>query len=197
VKNPFDPGYYRSDELRSMGFASVGSNVSISKNCSIFSLGSISIGSNVRIDGGTIIAAGDEEVSIGSYVHIGAGSHLSARFGIIMHDFSALSQGVKIYSGSDDFTQGGFSNPTVPEEFLNLKQGRVIVEKHVAVGSGAVILPGVILREGTSVGALSVIRRSTKKWTVYLGNPARPVTMRKVVDPDGSIEKMLMSDSSG
>ena len=176
-----------------MGFASIGSNVQISKNCSIFDLPSISIGSNVRIDGGTIITAGGGGVTIGNYVHIGAGSHLSARFGITMHDFSALSQSVKIYSGSDDYVGGSFTNPTIPREYIDTRGGRVTIGKHAIIGSGSVILPKVTVKEGTSVGALSVIRRSTKAWTVYLGNPAKPITLRKVVDPNGTIEQQLLA----
>jgi len=197
LQNPFDPGFYESDELREMGFASIGSNVRIQKNCSIFNLPAISIGSHVRIDSGTVITAGDEGVRIRNYVHIGAGSFLGARFGITMHDFSAISQGVKIYSGSDDFVGGGFANVTVPREYLNPTGGRVTIEKQAIVGSGSVILPGVTLKEGSSVGSLSVIRRNTKPWTVYLGNPAKPITLRKVVDPDGSIEKALLAGITG
>jgi galactoside O-acetyltransferase len=43
----------------------------------------------------------------------------------------------------------------------------------VIVGAGSVVLPGVTLAEGTAVGAMSLVTRSTEPWSVYHGVPAR------------------------
>lgn len=43
----------------------------------------------------------------------------------------------------------------------------------------SIVLPGVSLAEGTSVGALSVVRKNTEPWSVYLGNPAKKIKNRK------------------
>jgi acetyltransferase-like isoleucine patch superfamily enzyme len=182
ISNPFDPGYYREAELRSFGFAAIGSDVMIAKNCTIINLGKISIGSHVRIDGNTTIIAGPEPVFFENYVHIGGGCHLTGGSGIVMENFTTLSQGVKVYSRSDDYVRGALTNPTIPKAYLNVKAERVVIRKHSIVGAGAVILPGVTLEEGTSVGALTLIRKTTEPWTVYAGNPAKPIAPRKEIN---------------
>jgi hypothetical protein len=35
MRNPFDPGYYESDELRGFGFKAVGEGVKVARNCTI------------------------------------------------------------------------------------------------------------------------------------------------------------------
>ena len=34
-------------------------------------------------------------------------------------------------------------------------------------------MPGVILAEGTSIGAMSLVLKSTEAWGLYVGNPAK------------------------
>jgi len=156
----FDPGYYTENDLMKAGFKSVGKNVSIAKNCTIIGLPNISIGDNVRIDGYcSIIAAGTGYVTLGSYIHIGSYCMLSAGDGIVMDDFSGISQGVRIYSRTDDFSGEFLTNPMVPEKYIGLTQGKVELRKHVIIGSGSVILPKVTIGEGSSVGALSLVTK--------------------------------------
>ena len=40
-------------------------------------------------------------------------------------------------------------------------------------------MSGVILAEGTSIGAMSLVRKSTEEWSIYLGNPAKKIMNRK------------------
>ena len=39
-------------------------------------------------------------------------------------------------------------------------------------------MPGVHLTEGTAVGAMSLVRKSTEPWSIYLGNPAKKIKKR-------------------
>lgn len=173
----FAKRFYTDDDLRTVGFRSLGTNVSIHEDVNIFGVENISLGNNVRIDAYvTIIASGP--VEIGSYVHIGSYSHLSGGEGITMEDFTAISQGVKIYSRNDDFSGKSLTNPTVPAEFTGVTGGKVTLGKHVIVGSGSVIMPGVSIGEGSSVGALSLVGTSLPSWGVYFGSPARKVADR-------------------
>ena len=127
-------GYYDSRQLRELGIKYCGSNVSLHRNCEILGLEHISIGDNVRIDPWTVISAINDEVTIGNFVHIGAYCYLAGGSGIVMGDYSGLSQGVKIYSVTDDYSGGGLTNPTVPKQYLNTVSKRVVLEKHVIVG---------------------------------------------------------------
>ncbi|WP_306151171.1 acyltransferase [Roseovarius sp. MMSF_3281] len=177
--NVFTAGYYDSHELSEMGFAFVGQSVQVAKNCTIIGLENISIGDNVRIDGGTTLACANGQLHIGSYVHIGAHCYLACGAGIQLHDFSGLSQGVKIYSTSDDYSGSSLTNPTVPSKFLNVNEALVQIGRHVIVGSGSVILPGVTINEGSSVGALSLVSKNLDAWGVYSGVPAKRLKDRK------------------
>jgi acetyltransferase-like isoleucine patch superfamily enzyme len=42
-----------------------------------------------------------------------------------------------------------------------------------------VILPGVTLEEGASIGAMSLVTKSTDPWSVYFGIPAKRLKSRK------------------
>ncbi len=174
MKNPFNPGYYNEHDLKEAGFKALGHNVQIAKNCTIIGLENIEIGNNVRIDGYcSIIAAGSGWIKLGSYIHLGGYSLLSAGDGIHMDDFSGLSQGVRIYSRTDDYSGKYLTNPTVPEKYKGTIGGTVTLGRHVIIGSGCVILPKVSIGEGSSVGALSLVTKSLDPWGVYIGCPAK------------------------
>lgn len=175
----FNPGYYTEVDLKDAGFKSIGKNVSIAKNCTIIGLPNISIGDNVRIDGYcSIIASGAAYLNLGSFIHIGGYCALFAGRGIIMNDFSGLSQGVRIYSATDDYSGQHLTNPTIPEKYLNITKGEVELKKHSIIGSGSVILPRVTIGEGSSVGALSLVNKSLDDWGVYIGSPAKKIKRR-------------------
>ncbi len=175
----FDSGYHTEVELRAMGFRQVGENVRIAKGCTIVGLENISIGSNVRIDGFCgIFANGEGFVHLGSFIHIGAWCYLAGGSGIVLEDYSGLSQGVKVYSRSDDYSGQYLTNPTVPEEYTGVKGGEVRICKHGIVGSGSVILPGVTVGEGVAVGALSLVLKSLDPWGIYFGCPVRRIRER-------------------
>jgi galactoside O-acetyltransferase len=176
--NPFDNGYYNSKELKSMGFKKIGDNVKIAKNCTIIGLENISIGNNVRIDGFTTITAYGGELVLGNYIHIGGYCFLGAGAGIYMEDFSGLSQGVKVYSKSDDYSGRFMTNPTVPPKYTNVKCGKVIIKKHVIIGSSSVILPGVTIGKYSAVGALSLVNKDLPELSICVGQPAKRIADR-------------------
>jgi len=179
LPNPFNQGYFESDELCKFGFKSVGDNVKIAKNTTIIGLNNISLSSNIRIDGNVVIAAYSGSLTLGNYIHIGDGCYLGCGGGITLGDFSGLSQGISIYSRTDDYTGKSLTNPTVPHKYLNIKLAPVILGKHVIVGSGSVILAGVTIGEGSSVGALSLVTKSLDEWGVYFGSPSKRLKARR------------------
>lgn len=163
--------YVIDDELANFGFAALGSSVSVHETANIVFPENITIGSRVRIDPFVTIIA-SKPIVIGSNVHIGAYSYISAAEPVVLSDFSGLSQGVKIYTASDDYLGRGLTNPTIPEEYTRVKKGGVSLGRHVIIGAGAVVLPGVMIGDGSAVGALSLVKQSLESWGVYSGNPA-------------------------
>jgi acetyltransferase-like isoleucine patch superfamily enzyme len=163
--------YLSEEELRSVGFRSVGRHARIHKRASIYCPENISFGDHARVDDfAVIIATGP--IYFGDYVHVPNFCFLGGTFGITLEDFSTLAPGVMIFSSSDDYSGRALTNATVPRQFLGGKKAPVVLQKHVIVGAGSVILPGCTLGEGASVGALSLVKESLEPWGVYAGVPA-------------------------
>lgn len=165
--------------LAAMGFSSIGKNVRISDRASFHNPARISVGDNSRIDDFCVIAAGAGGISIGEYVHIGVGCTLLGAGAITLSDFSGLSSRVAIYSSSDDYSGASMTNPTVPGIYTDVKHADVFLGKHVIVGSGSVILPGLRLEDGVAIGALSLVTKNCREFGIYNGNPARWFKQRK------------------
>ena len=178
MNNPLNPGYFTEDELSQFGFLNVGNNVRVARNCVIVGQENVSLGNNVRIDGPTVLSASSGHIRIGSHVHIGGMCFLAGGGGIEMEDFTGLSQDVRVYSASDDYSGTALTNPTVPWRYLNLKVEAVRLERHVIVGSGTVILPGCTIGEGSSVGAMSLVTKNLDPWGVYFGTPVKRLKRR-------------------
>ena len=167
------------EAVQRMGFASVGDDVQISDRASFYGVSQIALGSNVRIDDFCVLSAGVGGITIGKHVHIAVYSSLIGAGKITLSDFCNISSRVAIYSSNDDYSGATMTNPTVPGEYKAVIHADVFVGRHVIVGSGSVILPGVTLEDGVAVGALSFVNRSCKAFGIYAGNPARRVKERK------------------
>jgi acetyltransferase-like isoleucine patch superfamily enzyme len=172
-------GFLTDTEVKSLGFAFVGENVRFSDKASYYNCGQIRVSSNTRIDDFCVISAGEGGINIGSHVHLAIGVSLIGAGNITLCDFSNLSSRVSIYSSNDDYTGQYMTNPTVPSAFTNVTSADVYIGRHVIVGSGAVILPGVRLEDGVAVGALSLVNKSCEAFSIYAGNPAKFIKPRK------------------
>jgi acetyltransferase-like isoleucine patch superfamily enzyme len=165
-------------DLMALGFKSVGRNVRISDKASIYNAANISIGDNVRIDDFVVLSAGAGGITLGSHIHIAVYTSLIGAGAIIIGDFANLSSRVSVYSSSDDYSGETMTNPCVPDEYKSVTHSDVVLEKHVIVGCGSVILPGVTLHEGVAVGAISLVTKSCQPFGIYAGAPARFIRVR-------------------
>jgi acetyltransferase-like isoleucine patch superfamily enzyme len=162
--------YYTSEELKTMGFKSLGKNVKISNKASIYDCQQIEVGDNSRIDDFCVVSG---KISIGKNVHFAPYCLVAGgEKGIVFEDFTGLAYKVQVFTQSDDYSGKSMTNPTVPAKYKNEIKKEIVIKRHVIVGAGSMILPGVVLAEGTAVGAMSLVRKSTLAWSVYLGNPA-------------------------
>jgi dTDP-4-amino-4,6-dideoxy-D-glucose acyltransferase len=182
------------DELIEMGFGSLGRNVLLSNKGSYYNTKNIYLGDNVRIDDFCIVSAGEGGIRIGRNVHISAFASIVGQAPIDFEDFSGISNKVAVFSSTDDFVKG-MTNPTIPDRFRRLKHIPVRLGRHAVVGSNSVLLPGSELAEGTSVGALSVVRGKLEPWSVYMGNPVKRIMARsrRIIDLE---KEFLLSEQN-
>ena len=90
---------------------------------------------------------------------------------ITIGDYSGIGPGVHIYT---------VSHPTDPSErrsgnsaFWNSVTAPVVIGDNVWIGGRSVILPGVTIGNGTTIGAGSVVTHSIPANVVAAGNPCR------------------------
>jgi len=136
------------------------------------------IGNHVAIDMGFCCTT---RLTVGDYVHISP--HVSVIGGaqayLIVGNFCFISTGARLVCATELFQGKGLIGPVIPEEYKDEIDYRpIVLENFSGVLANSVVLPGVTLAEGSVLGANSLLKTSTDPWTIYAGNPARPVKKR-------------------
>lgn len=168
--------FYSESELKQLGLKACGDNVLISRKASFYSPETISLGSNVRIDDFCILSG---QIEIGNFVHISAYSAIYARELVKLMDYSGISPRVSIFSASDDFGGDFLIGPMAPEETTRFISGPVLLERFVQIGASSVILPNLTIKEGSVVGAMSLVNKDLEAWGIYAGIPVKRMKDRK------------------
>lgn len=60
-------------------------------------------------------------------------------------------------------------------DYVNSKKGIVVIRKDAWIGTGAVILPGIEIGEGSVVGANCVVTKNVAPYTVVAGIPGKEI----------------------
>ena len=121
-----------------------------------------------------------EGTRIGTFVEVQRGARIGARCKIQSHTF--ICDGVEI--GDEVFVGHGvlFINDkrpraTTPDGTLQVEEDwtllRTVVEQRAAIGSGAVIMGGIRIGEGSLVGAGAVVTADVAPGATVAGVPAR------------------------
>jgi len=179
--------YLTEVQLSEVGFKRIGKNVRVSDKASIYNPELIEIGDNSRIDDFCVISG---KLVVGKFCHITPMCLVAGGVpGIYFSDFCTLAYGVKVFAQSDDYSGLTLTNSLIPKEYKNEVFESVSLGKHVIVGAGSIILPGVEVAEGC---AMTLINKGTRPWGIYLGVPARRVDERKRDLLE--LEKQFLSD---
>lgn len=157
-------------ELELRGFAKLGKDVKISDKAAIYDAEKLEIGDHSRIDDFCVISG---NVKIGRNVHIAVFCNVAGgEPGIELCDFSGLAYHVTLFSQSDDYSGATLTNPTVPDRYKKEIKRAIRIGRHCIIGTSSIVFPGVDMADGCSLGALSVLRKSTDPWGIYAGAPA-------------------------
>ena len=142
----------------------------------------VKLGSNVQIYAFVNLYGCEigNETSIGTFVEIQKGVRIGERCKIQSHTF--ICEGVTI---EDEVFIGhnvNFLNdryPAATNEDGSLKDAAdwsletTLVRRRAAIGTGAIILPGVTIGEGAVVGAGAVVTKDVAGGSTVAGHPAR------------------------
>ena len=165
--------FLNQEQLHNLGLKCIGKNVLISEKASIYGAENICIGNNSRIDDFAIVSASAEGINIGNYVHVSCYTSLIGHAAIKIGDYSNISGRTSIYSSSDDFSGVAMTGPLIHKDYTNVRHAPVIINKHVIIGAGSVVLPGVTLHEGVAIGAMSLVTMDCEAFTINAGIPVR------------------------
>jgi acetyltransferase-like isoleucine patch superfamily enzyme len=158
--------YLSAIQLCELGFRTLGKEVKISDKAAIYNPELIDLGDYTRIDDFCVVSG---RVVFGRYNHITPMCLVAGgEPGIEFSDFCTLAYGVKIFSQSDDYSGATLTNSLVPKKY-----------KNEIFGAGAIVMPGVTIKEGCSIGAMALVTKSTDPWGIYVGVPAERVKERK------------------
>lgn len=169
--------YYNEAQLASMNFKRLGKNVKISDKASVYDADRIEIGDHSRVDDFCVLSG---KISIGDYCHLTPMCLVAGgEPGVTLSDFCTLAYGAKVFAQSDDYSGATMVNSQIPREYKSEIFEPVEIGRHVVVGAGSTVFPGVTVAEGCAIGAMSLVNRSTQPWGVYIGIPARRAKERK------------------
>jgi len=135
----------------------------------ILGVENIEFGHDIMIDDFVFIYA-KSRMKIGNFVHIASFVSITGGGELVLEDFSAIASGTRIVSGTDDFKDWGFGNPTIDEKYRNVRRAPIHIGKFSIIGANSVILLGVTIGEGAMVGAGSVVTKDLEPWGIYIGN---------------------------
>lgn len=165
--------YLSQQQLEAMNFKKLGKNVKVSDKATIYYPHQLEIGDHTRIDDFCVISG---NISMGAYVHIAPFCLIAGgENGIILGDFVGVAYAGQIFTQSDDYSGKFMVSPLIPAKYKNEYKAQVTVGRHVIIGANSVVFPGVHIAEGCSIGAMSLITKSTKPWGIYFGIPAKRI----------------------
>ena len=111
-------------------------------------------------------------LEIGNNVWIGESVWLDSLNKITIDDNVCISQGAFLLCGSHDYKKSSFDLITKP---IYLEEGTWICAK-------AIVCPGVRCKSHSVLSLGSIATQDLEKYTIYRGNPAKPVRDRIIKD---------------
>lgn len=112
----------------------------------------------------------------GAIIHIGnnlgmSSSTIYSRCSVTIGNNVLLGGGVKIYD--TDFHSLDYTLRGTSQDKNNTQSSPVVIEDHVFIGAGTIVLKGVHIGARSIIGAGSVVTKSIPEGEIWAGNPAK------------------------
>lgn len=186
---------YTNAELRQMNVLAEDDTVMIDRTVRFYGKGPFHIGKHTRIDAYTVITCGDIPVEIGRHIHIAVGVYLQGTHGLKMGLATFIAAGSRIFTGSEDYVNSPLIGPTTPEWSKILRTGPVCFEDGSGLGANVVVLPGVTIGQGATVGALALVNRNIQPFTIAAGTPAKSIGSRPQREIETVLQRLRLEDA--
>jgi acetyltransferase-like isoleucine patch superfamily enzyme len=150
-----------------------GENVKIGPYCIFTNPSAVILHDHVRVDPLSLFTVA---MNIGSYSHICSHAVLGggAKHTIRLRGGNFIGYGSKLFCASEDYS-GEFG--VVGDYWFENKifRGDITFEEYSGVASGTIVMPGIVLPKGCTIGAQSFVYKShgLTEWSIWLGNPLR------------------------
>lgn len=100
----------------------------------------------------------------------------------IMKPHSGAAEGLRVTTGNHALILGRFYRSITEAEKPQGLDKDVVVESDVWIGRNVTILSGVTIGRGCSIGACSLVNKSTPPYSVVVGVPAKPIKFKWTID---------------
>jgi putative colanic acid biosynthesis acetyltransferase WcaF len=111
-------------------------------------------------------------LTIGDHVWIGEEVWIDNLAPVSIGSNSCISQGAMLLTGNHNYRKPTF----------DLMIGEIHLEDGVWIGAKSIVCPGVTCQSHAVLGVASVATKSLESYTIYQGNPAKPIRAR-IIDP--------------
>lgn len=152
-----------------------GTNVTIWPLAKIVYPENISIGTETVVDDFCFLYGAGRGIEIGDFCHIVVHSIVQSGGHLHIGDFTGIAHGCIVLAGTDDYNGEGLIGLSVLAKYRRQAFLDTYIGRHVHIGAGSTILPGVTIGDGCSIGAGSLVTRDLPEWTICYGSPCKVI----------------------
>lgn len=136
-----------------------------------------------KLEGAIVVGENKSGIIIGNHVSFGGNVFIHADAQVEIGDNTMIAYGCKIHSSTHNYNDH-------PMWYKRIDRP-IRIGKHVWIGTGAIILGGVIVEDYAVIGAGSVITKNVPAGAIIIGNPAKIFKFR---DPNTYFKPQTISD---
>lgn len=119
---------------------------------------------------------------VGRRVHIAPRVFVSGGGDFEIEDYACIATNSNIITSTEVLKDGArCSGPMVSADQRSVYRGKVLIKKDAFIGANATLLPGVVVAEGSVVGAGVTIAKATDPWGIYVGGKPQNIGQRDPV----------------
>ncbi|MFN9329653.1 MAG: acyltransferase [Cyclobacteriaceae bacterium] len=129
---------------------------------------------------------------IGKEQNVKIGRSVSFGGNVVLHAGSKISIGDATMIGYGTIVHTSTHNPEMQPAWREWIRKPISIGANVWIGTGVIILPGVVIEDSAIIGAGSVVTKNVPKGAIIAGNPARILKYRNfdVIDQKYDLESV-------